>query len=89
MVVSFISHSNEARGRGSLYGQSSARLACKHSTFWSDEAAFDNEATRQPRGRRFAPRQTGVVPGHHAVECSRAVRVDAVRRTMNTHLDAT
>lgn len=88
MVVSFISHSNEARGRGSLYGQSSARLACKHSTSWS-EAASDNEATRQPRGRRFALRQAGVVPGHHAVECSRAVRVDAVRRTMNTHLDAT
>jgi hypothetical protein len=85
--VSFISHSNEARGRGRLYGQSSARLACKHSTSWSDEAAF--EATRQPRGRRPALRQAGVVPGHHAVECSRAVRVDAVRRTMNTHLDAT
>jgi hypothetical protein len=50
---------------------------------------FDNEATRQPRGRRSALRQPGIVPGHDAVECSIARRIDAVRHTINTQLHAT
>jgi hypothetical protein len=50
---------------------------------------FDNEATRQPRRRRSALRQPGIVPGHDAVEYSIVRRIDAVRRTINTQLGAT